>query len=120
MASSVSMYTGLTGLHAHARDLEVIGNNIANVNTTAFKANRAVFSNLFARTIRDGLEPRGTRGGSNPYQVGMGVFVAGTQRNFGVGAINDTGRPGDLAIEGDGFFSVRRGAETFYTRAGAF
>lgn len=120
MASHTALYTGLTGLNAHSRSLDVIGNNIANVNTTAFKSSRALFSNVFSRTFSAGSAPREESGGTNPYQVGLGVNVAATQRDFAEGAINETGRPGDLAIDGGGFFVVRRGTDDLYTRAGAF
>lgn len=120
MASNTALYTGLTGLNAHSRSLDVIGNNIANVNTTAFKSSRALFSNVFSRTLSAGAPPLNEYGGTNPYQIGLGVNVSGTQRDFGIGSINDTGRPADLAIDGEGFFLVQRGADDLYTRAGAF
>lgn len=120
MASTVAMFTGLSGLNANARNLDVIGNNIANVNTTAFKSSRMLFSTQFSRTFSMGSEPSATFGGTNPSQVGLGVTIAGTQRDFSGGSISATGDSRDLALEGDGFFMVRRGESTFYTRAGAF
>lgn len=120
MASTTALFTGLSGLNAHARSLDVIGNNIANVNTTAFKSSRAVFTNMFSRTFSIGAPPTATSGGTNPEQIGLGVNVAGVQRNFGEGSINPTGDGRDLAIEGRGFFIMERGADTLYTRAGGF
>lgn len=120
MASTTAMFTGLSGLTANARNLDVIGNNIANVNTTAFKSSRMLFATQFARTFSMGSEPSATFGGTNPTQVGLGVTIAGTQRDFSGGSISATGDARDLALEGDGFFMVRRGDSTFYTRAGAF
>jgi flagellar hook protein FlgE len=120
MASTTAMYTGLSGLTANSRHIDVIGNNIANVNTTAYKSNRMLFSTAFTRNIRLGSGPADTNGGTNPTQIGLGVAIAGTQRNFSTGSIATTGDQGDLAIEGDGFFVVRRGVDQFYTRAGAF
>ncbi len=120
MASTTSLFTGLSGLTANARRLEVIGNNIANVNTTAFKSNRMLFSPTFNRNFSLGTAPSANTGGSNPGQVGLGVTIAGTQRNFGNGAISTTGISTDLALEGDGFFIVNRGGQQLYTRAGAF
>lgn len=120
MASTTAMFTGLSGLNANARNLDVIGNNIANVNTTAFKSSRMLFATQFSRTYSMGSEPSGTFGGTNPSQVGLGVTIAGTQRDFSGGSISATGDARDLALEGDGFFIVRRGDSTFYTRAGAF
>lgn len=120
MASTTSLFTGLSGLTANARRLEVIGNNIANVNTTAFKSNRMLFSPTFNRNFSLGTAPTANTGGTNPGQVGLGVTIAGTQRNFNNGAISTTGISTDLALEGDGFFIVNRGGSQYYTRAGAF
>lgn len=120
MASTTAFYTGLSGLSVHARKLDVIGNNIANVNTTAYKSTRLELQNNFPRTINPGTPPQQFIGGTNPYQVGLGVGIAGTTQNFSVGSITPTGDPRDLALEGDGFFIVQRGDETFYTRNGAF
>lgn len=120
MASTTALLTGLSGLSSNARRLDVIGNNIANVNTTAFKSNRMVFEPTFSRNFSLGTAPSETSGGTNPGQIGLGSSIAGTQRNFGNGAISATGVASDVAIEGDGFFVVRNGSETFYTRSGAF
>ena len=120
MASTTALYTGLSGMNANARWLDVIGNNIANSNTTAFKSARMLFSTQFSRTYSAGSEPSGENGGSNPFQVGLGVTIAGTQRNFNSGSITATGDPRDLAIEGKGFFIVNRGSDQLYTRAGSF
>lgn len=120
MPSTTALLTALTGLNANARNIDVIGNNIANINTTAFKSNRMMFSNMFSRTISGGTPPADTTGGTNPFQVGYGVKISGTQRDFTNGAITTTGDSRDLAVEGDGFFVVTRGDETLYTRDGAF
>jgi len=120
MASTTALFTALSGLTANSRNLEVIGNNIANVNTTAFKSNRMLFAPTFNRSFSLGTAPSSSSGGTNPGQVGLGVTIAGTQRNFNNGAINVTGISTDLAIEGDGFFIVEQNGEQFFTRAGAF
>jgi flagellar hook protein FlgE len=120
MASTTALLTGLTGLNANARNLDVIGNNIANVNTTAFKSSRLNFSTMFSRTMSLGSPPSESTGGTNPYQIGLGVRTSGTQRNFNNGAITSTGDLRDLAIDGDGFFVVNRAGKEFYTRAGNF
>ncbi|HZW09564.1 MAG TPA: flagellar hook-basal body complex protein [Phycisphaerales bacterium] len=120
MGSTVALLTGLTGLNANSRNLEVIGNNIANVNTTAFKSSRMLFSTAMQRTLDIGSAPADESGGTNPTQIGMGVKVAGTQHDFSQGSFQTTGDGRDLAIEGDGFFVVQRGEDRFYTRAGAF
>lgn len=120
MASTTALFSGLSGLNANARHLDVIGNNISNINTTAFKSTRMVFASQFARTFGFGSPPSESSGGTNPGQVGLGVRVAGTQRNFTTGSINPTGDARDLAIEGKGFFVVQRGDQVLYTRAGSF
>ncbi|MEZ6318036.1 MAG: flagellar hook-basal body complex protein [Phycisphaerales bacterium] len=120
MASTTALFTGLTGLDVHARRLDVIGNNIANVSTTAFKSSRMLFESLLARTQSIGSAPGTTTGGTNPTQIGMGVGIAGVQRNFASGVPAATGDLRDLAIDGNGFFIVQRNGQTFYTRAGAF
>lgn len=120
MPSTTAMFTAMSGLNANARNIDVIGNNIANSNTTAFKSSRLLFSTMFSRTIRGGTPPGDVTGGTNPYQIGLGVATAGTQRNTSGGTINNTGDQRDLAIDGSGYFVVRRGEDQFYTRAGAF
>lgn len=120
MASTTAMFTGLTGLIANSRSLDVIGNNIANVNTTAFKSSRMLFATQFSRTLSSGTGPSANSGGTDPTQLGLGVKIAGTQRNFSTGSISPTGDPRDLAIDGNGFFIVNRGAQQLYTRAGSF
>ncbi len=120
MASTIALFTGLTGLNVNARRLETIGNNIANVNSYGFKSTRMIFAPAASRDFTLGTVPGATTGGSNPGQVGLGVNLSGTQRNFNNGAISNTGINTDLAIEGDGFFIVSRNNEQFYTRAGAF
>ena len=120
MASTTAMFIGLSGLVAHARRLDVIGNNIANMNTTAFKSNRMIFAPTFSRNFSLGTAPTATTGGTNPKQVGLGVSIAGTQRNFNNGSISPTGIASDVAIEGDGLFIVEAAGEQVYTRAGAF
>ncbi len=120
MASTNALYIGLSGMNANSRRLDVIGNNIANANTTAFKSSRMLFSDQFPITMNLGTPPGELNGGTNPYQVGQGVQIAGTQQNFTPGSISATGDPRDLAIDGKGFFVVDRGGEQLYTRAGSF
>jgi len=120
MSSTIALYTGLQGLNVHSRRLDVIGNNIANVNTTAFKSGRMMFENAFQRDISAGSLPDDNTGGTNPLQIGLGVQVSAVQRDFRTGAINATGDPRDMAIDGDGFFVIEREGSTLFTRAGAF
>lgn len=115
-----SLITGVSGLNSHQKMLEVIGNNLANLNTTAYKSRRTLFSDLFYETVRaasDGTP--GVLGGTNPAQVGTGSRLSQVDAQFTQGNLSATGSPLDLAIEGDGFFVVDTGAETLYTRAGA-
>lgn len=120
MASTTAFYTGLSGLNANARNLDVIGNNIANVNTTSYKSSRLMFSTMFSRNQSLGTAPAESTGGTNPFQVGLGVRTAATQRNMNGGTISATGDARDLAIDGEGFFIVNRNGTDLYTRAGAF
>lgn len=120
MASFAAIYTGMTGLNANSRNLDVIGNNVANSNTTAYKSSRLNFSTTLSRTFNSGTAPGDTTGGTNPYQIGNGVQTSGTQRDLTNGTISATGIPSDLAIDGQGFFVVDRGGRSFYTRAGDF
>jgi len=120
MASTTALFTGLSGLSVNSRRLDVIGNNIANVNTVAFKSNRIILAPSFSRNFSLGSAPSAQTGGTNPGQIGLGAVTAGTQRNFNGGSISATGVPTDVAIEGDGFFIVDYSGEQLYTRAGAF
>jgi flagellar hook protein FlgE len=120
MPSTSALFTGLSGLTANARDIDVIGNNIANVNTTAIKTSRLVFSTLFSRNLGLGSAPSTDSGGSDPFQIGLGVKIAGTQRNLTGGSVTATGNSSDLAIDGSGYFVVNHGGSQMYTRAGAF
>ncbi|MCA9289995.1 MAG: flagellar hook-basal body complex protein [Phycisphaerales bacterium] len=120
MASTTALFTALSGLNAHARQLDLIGNNIANVNTTGYKSTRMHFGSMFSRTFGIGSKPADTTGGTNPVQIGLGVGIAGTQRNFAGGALSTTGVATDVALEGDGFFIVNSGGTRYFTRSGAF
>lgn len=120
MGLTTSLFTGLSGLNANGRNVEVIGNNISNVNTTAYKSSRLMFETQFSHSIGIGSEPSARSGGTNPTQIGLGVRIGGTQRDMTPGGLNVTGDQRDLAIDGKGFFIVDRGGETFFTRAGAF
>ncbi|MBN2445928.1 MAG: flagellar hook-basal body complex protein [Phycisphaerae bacterium] len=121
MGLTSSLYTGMSGLTANQERIDTIGNNIANVNTTAFKGSRTLFQTQFYETYSTGTRPSDVTGGVNPMQVGHGVLVGTTQRNLSGGPIETTGLTSDLAIDGNGFFMVRTGDnEISYTRDGAF
>lgn len=115
-----SLYSGISGLRSHQTMLDVTGNNIANVNTAGFKGSSVVFQDSLSQLVGSAGIPDDQVGGRNPAQVGLGVQVAGIRTNFAQGSAQATGRGGDLMISGDGFFAVRSGGETLYTRAGAF
>lgn len=119
-----SLYSGVSGMRSNQTKMDVIGNNIANVNTTAFKAGRARFQDLFSQTLSNAQAPSATgRGGLNPQQVGLGVSVAAIDTVMSGGALQPTGRNLDFAIENDGFFIVSQdtaGDIKRFTRDGAF
>ena len=117
-----SLFAGISGLRVNQTMLDVTGNNIANANTTGFKASTTVFQDTLSQmlTAGSGASAAAGLGGTNPIQVGLGVQIAATSTNFGQGASQSTGRTTDLMIQGDGFFVVRSGNDQLYTRAGAF
>src|SRR5258706_11208888 len=119
MALTSALFTGLSGLDVNQTKLQVVGNNIANANTVAFKSSRALFSSQFYVTDGAGGAPQGSFGGANPSQRGLGAQVAAIEKDFNPGSIEATGKNTDLAIEGDGFFVVK-GTEQKYTRDGSF
>lgn len=119
MALTSALFTGLSGLDVNQTKLNVVGNNIANVNTIAFKSSRVLFKPEFYATDATGSPPSADFGGSNPSQRGLGAEVAAIQKDFTAGAIAPTGKNTDMAIDGDGFFVVQ-GAEQRYTRDGSF
>ncbi|MCP3903367.1 MAG: flagellar hook-basal body complex protein [Planctomycetes bacterium] len=120
MASTTALFTGLSGLATNARRLDVIGNNIANVNTTGYKSNRMLVQPTFSRNFSLGTSPTASTGGTNPAQVGLGAKIGATQRNMLNGSVSATGVVTDVALEGDGFFIVETANEKFFTRTGAF
>jgi flagellar hook protein FlgE len=120
MGISNSLFAALSGLNANQVKLNVISNNIANSNTTGFKATRSLFQPQFYVTDASGSQPTGESGGTNPSQRGLGVVVSALEKDFTQGSIETTGVVTDLAIDGDGFFIAVSGGETKYTRDGAF
>ncbi len=115
-----AIFTGVTGLQAFQRKLDVIANNIANVNTTAFKGARASFGDLFSQTIEGAGAPSGNFGGTNPSQVGLGVKLASIDINHSQGSLVQTGVSSDLAIQGAGFFVLSDNVGQVFSRDGAF
>lgn len=114
------MFSAVSGLRAHQLRMDVIGNNIANVNTVGFKGSRVTFQEVFSQTLRGAGSPQEGRGGTNPQQVGLGINVASMDTFHIRGAVERTDYNTDLMVNGDGFFIVANGDNRSYTRAGNF
>lgn len=115
-----SMFAGVSGLRSHQTMMDVVGNNIANVNTAGYKSAQVTFEEALTQTLQGPAGSGTSRGGTNPLQIGLGVKVASIDGVFTQGATQVTGRPSDLAISGDGFFILELEGERVYTRAGTF
>lgn len=119
-----SMYSGVSGMRGFQTKLDVIGNNIANVNTVGFKAGRVMFQDILSQTVAGVTAPEeGTRGGVNPRQIGLGVSISSIDTIHTPGSAMTTNIATDLRIDGDGFFVVSPGGDSetqFLTRAGNF
>jgi flagellar hook protein FlgE len=114
------MFAAVTGLRSHQAFMDVVGNNIANVNTTGYKTSNVLFEDLLSQELRGAGAPSADQGGTNPAQIGLGVRLAGVTVNFAQGATQLTGRSTDFAIQGDGFFVIDQGGTRAYTRNGSF
>ncbi len=99
-----SMFTAISALNLHQSYLDVIANNLANANTTGYKANRVMFQDQYSQLISGGSAPTANRSGTNPVQIGLGVQAGFISPSFIQGVLQSTGRNHDLAIQGDGFF----------------
>lgn len=115
-----SLFSGVSGLKSHQTRMDVIGNNIANVNTTGFKSSRTTFADTLSQTLSGASAPQDNIGGTNPKQIGLGTGVASIDLLFTDGSVQSTGKNTDLCLSGNGLFVVKRGSETYYTRDGAF
>lgn len=115
-----AMYSGISGLKNFQQKLDVIGNNIANVNTYGYKKGRATFADMVSQNIQGAKANDGVIGGVNPKQVGLGSQLSTIDNIHTQGSIQNTNRPLDMAISGDGYFTVTDGINDFYTRAGNF
>lgn len=118
MASA--LFSALSGMQAHQSWIDLIGNNLANASTPGFKSSQATFADQFSRTLQSATGPGSNRGGRNPVQVGLGARLADTARNFAQGALTNTGRAFDVALQGRGFFAVSNGLANYYSRVGTF
>lgn len=116
-----SMYSGVSGLKTHQTKLDVIGNNIANVNTVAYKSSSVTFQEVLSQTVASAQPPTNSgTGGTNPSQVGLGTAIGAITTNHANGNIQTTDSITDLALDGGGFFVVNDGLSNSYTRAGNF
>ena len=115
-----SLYSGVSGLQNHQTRMDVIGNNIANVNTTGFKRGRVNFQDMISQQLQGAAKPTEEKGGVNPKEVGLGMTVAAIDTVFTQGNLQSTGISTDIAIQGNGFFIEKNGEKSYYTRAGAF
>lgn len=117
-----TLTSGVSALRTFSKGLEVIGNNIANINTTGYKSSQATFADSFSNTLRGSAPSSGTASSQSSVQIGTGVQLAGIQTNYTQGALNTTGNVTDLGISGKGFFIVEDAAsgQQFATRDGQF
>ena len=116
-----ALYSGVSGLKTHQTKMDVIGNNIANVNTTGFKSTSTVFSEIMYQNLSGASGATATKGGVNAKQIGLGVSMSATSINISSpGAPQTTGDGWDLRITGNSFFIVNNGTENLFTKAGAF
>ena len=115
-----SLYSAVSGLKSNQEMMDVIGNNIANVNTPGFKSSSVNFADLLSQTMKGASLPTSTTGGTNPIQIGQGTNVASVDTNFTNGSLQQTGNNTDLGINGDGLFILASGGNQYYTRDGDF
>lgn len=115
-----SLFSGVSGLRNHQAMMDTIGSNIANVNSIGYKGSRVTFSDTFNQFVRFGSDPTSTSGGSNTFQIGLGMKINAIDRNWNQGTFERTGITTDLALQGSGLFVLNSNNETFYSRAGTF
>ncbi len=115
-----SLFSAISGMRNHMSFMDVVGNNIANVNTIAYKSSRVTFQDILGQTVKGASSPQNGRGGTNPAQIGLGMNLGGIDTIMSQGSLQSTGKLTDFAIQGDGFFMVSDGQRSFFTRDGAF
>lgn len=115
-----SLYSGVSGMKGFQTKLDVIGNNVANVNTVGFKKNRVMFQDIINQNIAGATAPTGQNGGVNPKQTGLGVRTGSIDTIHTPGSPMTTNVGTDLAVDGDAFFVVTNGGASYLTRAGNF
>ncbi len=118
---SQAMNTAMSGMTAGQQQITVVADNIANINTVAFKESSVNFQDIWYETKTPGTAGANGRGGTNPMQMGVGTMLSSVNKNFEPSTINTTGRTSDMALQGNGFFTLmnEEGA-VYYTRAGNF
>lgn len=114
-----SMFTAISSLNLHQKYLDVVANNLANANTTGYKASRVMFQDQFAQMMSPGSAPTTAQGGINPTQIGLGVGMGYVSPDFTQGTLQSTGRNLDLGVVGDGFFVYGQDASRRYSREGS-
>ena len=115
-----SILNGLAGVRGHQTQMDVVGSNIANINTIGYKTMQATFQETLSQMVGSAQGPTEKRGGSNPLQIGLGSSIGGIKSTFSQGALQDTGNVTDMAILGNSFFIVNDGNRDFFTRNGSF
>jgi len=116
-----ALFTSMTGLNAGTEQLTVVSDNVANMNTTAYKTSRVDFQDIWYQTKTAGTSSTKNSGGTNPYQIGVGVQCASITKDFGASSLNTTGRAEDMALQGDGWFTViNADGAVMLTRDGTF
>src|SRR5438876_4915489 len=115
-----SMFAAVTALRNHQTFMDTVANNIANVNTTGFKAGRIDFQDVLNQNLRGAVAPTAMKGGVNAAQVGLGVAIGGIDNFMTKGDLQPTGKVTDLAIQGDGFFQLSDGQQVIFSRDGTF
>ena len=120
MALINSLFSGVSGLRNHQVMMDVVGNNIANVNSIGYKTSRVTFADAFSDILRYGSNPSDGVGGTNTFQLGLGMKVNSIDRNWTQGTFERTGITTDLALQGDALFVLKSNGEKVYSRAGNF
>lgn len=115
-----SLYSGVSGLRNHQEKMDVIGNNVANVNTVGYKKARTSFKDMLSQTIQGAGGAVAAVGGTNPVQIGLGVSIGSVETIMTQGGAQATGKNTDLMIQGDGFFVLKTETKEVYSRAGSF
>ncbi|NMA25722.1 MAG: flagellar hook-basal body complex protein [Clostridiales bacterium] len=116
-----SLFSAVSGLRNHQTAMDIIGNNIANVNTTAYKASSVIFSDIYSQTLSEATGAYNNAGGSNAKQVGLGMEISSIRASINEGSSMSTGNTLDFSISGEGYFIVKASdGNSYYTRNGAF